>query len=81
MDYGSAGDGVETLQLTLRTCYGMSDVAVDGDFGSITRSALIDVQGREGITPDGLYGEQTYRNLKWPRYTDGSRNGCAYTGY
>ncbi|MGC9544891.1 peptidoglycan-binding domain-containing protein [Streptomyces sp. UG1] len=77
MDYGSTGNGVKVLQLALRSCYGRS-IAVDGVFGAATRNALKYAQGREGITVDGLYGEQAFFNLKWPKYTmSGARNGCA----
>ncbi|WP_186001565.1 MULTISPECIES: peptidoglycan-binding domain-containing protein [unclassified Streptomyces] len=77
MDYGSTGNGVEVLQLALKSCYGRS-IAVDGVFGSATRDALKYAQRQEGITVDGQYGEQGFRNLKWARYTqDGTRNGCA----
>ncbi|MFE7074689.1 peptidoglycan-binding domain-containing protein [Streptomyces sp. NPDC057620] len=78
MDYGSTGNGVKVLQLTLKTCYGRS-IAVDGDFGPATRDALKYAQKYEGISVDGQYGEQTFWNLKWARYKpDGTRNGCAY---
>lgn len=76
MDYGSAGDGVKALQLALKSCYGQP-IAVDGAFGSDTRDALKYAQSQEGITVDGLYGEQGFKNLKWARYRqDGTRNGC-----
>ncbi|MZD07235.1 hypothetical protein GTW43_19395 [Streptomyces sp. SID5785] len=81
MDYGSTGKAVETLQLALKTCYARS-IAVDGSFGSATRSALRYAQGQEKITVDGLYGEEVFSNIKWPRYRpDGSRNGCARIAY
>ncbi|WP_129803574.1 peptidoglycan-binding domain-containing protein [Streptomyces sp. F001] len=77
MDYGSTGNGVRILQLALQSCYGRS-IAVDGDFGPATRDALKYAQRQEGITADGLYGEEGFKNLKWPRYLqDGTRNGCA----
>ncbi|MFF5010955.1 peptidoglycan-binding domain-containing protein [Streptomyces phaeochromogenes] len=77
MDYGSTGVGVEALQLALKSCYGRS-IAVDGEFGPATRDALKYAQGQEGISVDGLYGEQVFENLKWARYKqDGTRNGCA----
>ncbi|MFZ3566703.1 peptidoglycan-binding domain-containing protein [Streptomyces sp. BH097] len=53
-------------------------MAVDGDLGPATRDALKYAQRQEGITVDGLYGEQSFENPKWARYTqDGTRNGCA----
>lgn len=77
MDYGSAGDGVEALQLALKSCYGQP-ITVDGEFGPATRDALKYAQRQEGITVDGQYGEQGFKNLKWARYRqDGTRNGCA----
>lgn len=81
MDYGSTGEGVKALQLALKTCYGRA-IAVDGDFGPATRDALKYAQGREGITVDGLYGQQAFENLKWARYEqDGTRNGCAHRNF
>jgi len=77
MDYGSTGDGVRILQLALKSCYGRS-ITVDGQFGPDTRDALKYAQSQERITVDGLYGEEGFYNLKWPRYTQaGARNGCA----
>jgi hypothetical protein len=76
MVIGSQGNGVRALQNALRLCYGLS-VAVDGDFGTQTRNALIAVQRWEGIVVDGIYGPQTRDNILWPRYYD---NG-AYAGY
>ncbi|MEN3359681.1 MAG: hypothetical protein V7637_3663, partial [Mycobacteriales bacterium] len=36
-----------------------ADLAVDGDFGSLTRSAVIDFQSEKGISVDGEVGPQT----------------------
>lgn len=63
------------LQWSLRECHGQP-IAVDGRFGSATRQALVNVQRRLGINPDGVYGPQTWRNLNWPvfaSYPNGQR--------
>jgi N-acetylmuramoyl-L-alanine amidase len=39
------------------------DIAVDGIFGSGTRSALIDFQSKNGLSPDGIAGRATFEKL------------------
>lgn len=39
------------------------NVAIDGDFGPSTTSALKDWQGAVGLGPDGICGPQTWRRL------------------
>lgn len=72
----SQGDhtwGVVALQNSLKRCYGQ-DIAVDGIFGSRTRSALLNAQRwerdvfGENIAVDGIYGPQTNRAMLWPFY-------------
>lgn len=65
LNYGTwNNDAVQALQRSLKYCYGRG-IALDGDFGSATRSALRYAQGREGIAVDGVYGQQSHDNLRW----------------
>ncbi|WP_327398337.1 peptidoglycan-binding domain-containing protein [Streptomyces phaeochromogenes] len=75
MDYGSTGLGVWYLQRDLKQCYG-ANIAVDEVFGSATRAALIAAQKKEGITADGLYGEQSAMYLKHQLVIGGKIAGC-----
>lgn len=59
---GSTGDGVKWLQFWLRL-WGY-DVAVDGNYGAHTESAVMYVQRRRGLTEDGIAGAQTRKALK-----------------
>ncbi|MEZ5082588.1 MAG: glycosyl hydrolase 108 family protein [Bacteroidales bacterium] len=53
---GSSGPWVKKLQEALR-------IQVDGEFGSGTEKALKAWQTRQGLTPDGIAGRNTYRAL------------------
>jgi murein L,D-transpeptidase YcbB/YkuD len=72
---GISSDGVYKLQDALNRCYGHS-LAVDGDFGSATESAVRDVQRRHRITVDGVYGQNTRAAMTWPKYLNGSFHHC-----
>ncbi|WP_282700813.1 peptidoglycan-binding domain-containing protein [Streptomyces sp. CC219B] len=68
MSVGSNGSHVKALQKTLNKCYGRS-LDVDGDFGSLTRSALIHAQKKafpkDSSQWDGIYGPNTRDALLW----------------
>lgn len=55
---GDSGEEVKTMQKKLRQ-WGYYDGAVDGIFGSGTRRAVIKFQQKNGLTADGIVGEQT----------------------
>ncbi|HZM81324.1 MAG TPA: peptidoglycan-binding domain-containing protein [Candidatus Limnocylindrales bacterium] len=64
------GEDVRTMQEGLNLCYGTStgrnlgiNVSQDGNFGPLTRAALIKVQQYHGISADGVYGPQTARTI------------------
>ncbi|GAA0251849.1 hypothetical protein GCM10010492_60350 [Saccharothrix mutabilis subsp. mutabilis] len=61
---GNYGNAVLALQQSLKYCYG-KNIAVDKDFGPATRTALIQVQRAVGADPDGVYGPETNRKMKW----------------
>jgi peptidoglycan hydrolase-like protein with peptidoglycan-binding domain len=73
---GNTGDGVRWLQENLNHCYG-AGLAVDGNFGSRTRSALVSAQRRAGTGADGVYGPNTRRALVWFAYFN---PGCEHAG-
>ncbi len=80
---GSQGEGVEALQTIINQCYVPSVVEyhleVDGDFGSLTKAALVEVQRRHGIVANGQYGPQTARTIYHASYNPFGPvvHGCA----
>lgn len=66
---GSEGPAVREAQCLLNSYnvwHGRPAIAVDGDFGPRTRSAVIDFQRRMGILVDGIVGPQTRKKLRSP---------------
>lgn len=63
MQKGNNSSAVAALQYALRDCYG-EDLEIDGDFGGLTKAALIRVQGQVGAAPDGGYGPETARKMQ-----------------
>jgi len=65
--FGSSGLNVRTMQNylnTIRTVYpSIPQLAVDGDFGSATRDAVIEFQRIFGLTPDGVIGPVTWNAI------------------
>ena len=60
--YGSAGTGVKWVQDLLKQ-NGYS-IQIDGDFGNITRNAIIHFQRHNNLSTDGIVGPQTRNELK-----------------
>lgn len=62
---GSKGEQVEALQRLLKTHgYGLgSNNPFDGDFGSMTDTAVKLYQRDNGLTEDGIVGEKTWKKL------------------
>lgn len=58
---GSSGDAVRAAQTQLNR-YG-AGLAVDGQFGSMTNSAVRSYQSAHGLTVDGIVGPQTWQSL------------------
>lgn len=61
---GSTGSAVRALQVQLNKKRRLG-LAVDGVFGSGTRSAVVSFQSHAGIGADGIVGPTTWRNLIW----------------
>ena len=59
---GSKGDQVKALQRMLRTM-GHYTSSVDGDFGSLTDTAVRTYQKKNGLTVDGIVGAKTWTKL------------------
>jgi peptidoglycan hydrolase-like protein with peptidoglycan-binding domain len=60
--YGANGYHVKAIQDQLRNRFGCS-VAVDGAFGSGTRSAVLAYQRATGLGADGIVGKNTWRSM------------------
>ena len=58
---GSKGEEVKTLQRLLNA-FG-ANLSVDGDFGSLTESALKEYQTRNSLQIDGICGEKSWNSL------------------
>lgn len=63
---GSSGSDVKALQKALNATTG-SNLSVDGNFGSVTKSAVVNYQKSRGLTQDGTVGPQTWGALKGGR--------------
>lgn len=61
VQYGSQGDDVKTLQEYLNK--NGANLVVDGNFGSLTQSAVKDYQKKNGLSVDGIVGDQTWGAL------------------
>ena len=59
---GDKGETVKQLQELLNK-FGYK-LVVDGDFGNLTENAVKDFQSKNGLTVDGLAGQQTLSELK-----------------
>lgn len=59
---GSKGVFVKKLQHILNTHYG-ARLVEDGQFGTLTFNALVEVQGRLGLVKDGCAGEKTWTKI------------------
>ena len=61
---GSKGDKVRVLQeLLLGRGYDLGTYGADGDFGATTRRRVVAFQVVNGLTADGIVGENTWRKL------------------
>ncbi len=61
---GDKGDKVRVLQeLLLGRGYDLGTYGADGDFGAATWTAVAQFQAANGLTADGIVGENTWRKL------------------
>lgn len=60
---GDNGADVRDLQTVLARWYPALKVVIDGDFGPGTEKAVRELQGRAGLTVDGVAGPATFRAL------------------
>ncbi len=75
---GSTGQQVRTIQDKLKR-WGYYDGEVDGVFGSGTRAAVVKFQQKNGLTADGVVGQNTLRALGMS-VSGGSSGGGTGTG-
>ncbi len=62
LEYGDSGDAVKSLQNRLIEL-GYLATSATGNFGSATKSALIEFQKKAGLTADGVAGQTTQQAL------------------
>jgi peptidoglycan hydrolase-like protein with peptidoglycan-binding domain len=73
---GDSGAAVRALQVELNAKRRLS-LAVDGQFGPATTTAVQDFQSHAGIGADGIVGPTTWKNLVWHYdYPDFGKNLC-----
>lgn len=61
---GSKGEYVVELQTILsRLGYDLGELGIDGDFGRMTQSAVMNFQSDRGLTRDGVCGAKTWAKL------------------
>ncbi len=60
---GSTGPNVKLIQSLLRRL-GYDPGPVDGQFGNLTREAVMSFQRDYGLTPDGIVGPETWRIME-----------------
>jgi peptidoglycan hydrolase-like protein with peptidoglycan-binding domain len=83
LEPGDSGRPVTVLQQALALCSDRA-VRVDGTYSADTRGAVKRDQRRQlGPTPDGVYGPDTAKGLRWPWFygsTDKFTGHCALAG-
>lgn len=70
---GSTGKGVWALQMALSKCNEHFKLEVDKVFGDVTKAAVIELQRKNNITVDGVYGAETRRVMAF--YGGANSNG------
>lgn len=60
---GCVSEAVRQLQRSMNTCH-REHLDTDGNFGKLTREAVIRRQRDAGITRDGVYGPNTRKNMR-----------------
>ncbi len=75
---GSRGNEVRNIQQRLRD-WGYYNGAVDGIYGTKTRSAVIKFQKKHNITADGVCGPKTLELIGLPTGKDTSANSGGYS--
>jgi peptidoglycan hydrolase-like protein with peptidoglycan-binding domain len=70
LEYGDDNTGVSRLQIALNDCqpFAFDDypLAVDGDYGTNTRTAVEQTQAYWDVTADGEFGPNTAKAMLWP---------------
>ncbi len=61
---GSKGDAVRAVQWQLRNQYGYKKLAVDGNFGASTQTAVKGFQRKYKLSVDGIVGKATWMALE-----------------
>lgn len=72
---GSTGPAVKAAQLMLAK---QASVAVDGDFGPATESAVRTFQSEHGLSADGIVGSNTWTKLLGHFKLPNSNHSCGY---
>lgn len=74
---GSKGEDVKSLQNVLKA-RGYYTRQVDGDFGSYTEKAVIQLQKAQGNDPDGWFGQKTCEKLQGTSSVSNLKKGQKY---
>ncbi|MCY1138280.1 peptidoglycan-binding domain-containing protein [Actinoplanes sp. Pm04-4] len=76
---GNNSTAVWGLQMNLNICYQRS-LTTDGDFGQLTKNALIYAQGKMVTGADGVYGPDTRKKMKMYYTLSGTTPLCVVFG-
>lgn len=72
--YGNKGPAISDIQVKLQSLgYLQANGQIDGNFGNITKQALISFQKDNKLIPDGIVGKQTWDKLLSLTYKLGDR--------
>jgi len=71
--YGDPDTAIQVLQRNLNFCYG-TKLAVDGIYGTNTRTVIKMVQRKHHLVVDGIYGPRTRSAMNWRLYSMATRS-------
>lgn len=68
MGQGAQGSAVVEVQKAYNHCYAKKEsdkLTPDGNYGALTAAAVRKIQAAEGVTQDGIWGDQTGQEMDW----------------
>jgi hypothetical protein len=87
VNQNASAAAVKSLQTTINLCYIAPDrisdawLVMDGVYGAKTRHALKEIQRREGVVADGVWGPGTGRTMLWRTNKGTTKNPRCWSAY